>query len=171
MEIKRKVPLKAEMIEKLKALEKKYDVLVKDILKLEKIGNIKTIEKLKQKIAEMEDLAIVNKDSEELDLSFGPRYCKKCGHEAEDGYQLDAHHWSEHDDSNDQHLINCQQCDECFYTLKDLMLHKKDNFQDVDVCWHYFDSICPFGEHCWFKHENKNNKLGLSWAKLSSSWN
>ena len=34
MEIKRKVPLKAEMIEKLKALEKKYDVLVKDILKL-----------------------------------------------------------------------------------------------------------------------------------------
>ena len=30
-------------------------------------------------------------EAEELDLSFGPRTCEKCGYEAEDGYQLDGH--------------------------------------------------------------------------------
>ena len=103
MEVKKKAPLKAELIEKLKALEKKYEQLEKenDILKLEKEDNIKTIEKLKEKVTEMQELAVVEKDCDELDLSFGPRYCKKCGHEAEDGYQLDAHQWTEHDDGDD----------------------------------------------------------------------
>ena len=60
MEVKRKAPLKADLIVKFKALEKESDELEKenDILKLEKVGNIKTIEKLKKKVAEMEELAI-----------------------------------------------------------------------------------------------------------------
>ena len=39
------------------------------------------------------------------------------------------------------------------------MLHKKKkHLENVDVCWHYLDGDCSYGEHCWFKHENKNNK-------------
>ena len=26
------------------------------------------------------------------------------------------------------------------------------------MCWHYLNGVCPFGEHCWFKHENNKNK-------------
>ena len=153
--------MKAKLIEKLKALEKKYKELEKenDILKLEKVENINTIEKLKKRVTELEKLATVEKDVEELDLSFGPRYCKKCGHETEDGYQLDAHHWSEHDDGDDPIFFNCQQCVERFSTLKDLMVHKKNKHSDiVNVCWHYSNGFCPFRENCWFKHENKESK-------------
>ena len=69
LEVKKKAPLKAELIEKLKALEKKYEELEKenDILKLEKVENINTIEKLKKKVTELEELATVEKDVEELD--------------------------------------------------------------------------------------------------------
>ena len=39
-----------------------------------------------------------DQDSEPLDLSVGPRFCSKCDYCAEDGYDLDGHFWSEHDD-------------------------------------------------------------------------
>ena len=76
---------------KLSALEKEHEAL--------KIEN----EKLKTKIIELEEQAKqsnLREDPVDLDLSFGPRYCKICGHESEDGYQLDAHIWSEHEDDN-----------------------------------------------------------------------
>ena len=94
-------------------------------MKLEKVENINTIEKLKKRVTELEKLATVEKDVEELDLS------NKCGHEPEDGYQLDAHHWSEHDDGDDPIFFNCQQCVERFSTLKDLMAHKKNKHSDI----------------------------------------
>ena len=84
-------------------------------MKLENGDNIKTIEKLKKKLTEMEELAIVREDC---------GYCKKCGHEAEDGYQLDAHHLTKYNDGDDPNLFNCQHCDESFSTLTDLMAHK-----------------------------------------------
>ena len=157
----KKAPLKAELIVRLKALEKKYEELENEnnILKMEKIDNIKTIEKLQKRVTEMEESVVIEKDSEELDLSFGPRYCKKCGHEAEDGYQLDAHHWSDHDDGDDPNCFDCQRCDESFTTLKDLMTHKKKkHVENVDMCWHYLNGACPFGEYCWFKHENESKE-------------
>ena len=153
----KKAPLKAELIVKLKALEKKYEELEQEnnILKIEKENNIKTIEKLQKRVSEMEELEVYEKDTEELDLSFGPRYCEKCGHEAEDGYQLDAHYWTEHD-GNDPNFFHCQQCDASFTTLKDLMAHKKKNHvENVEICWHYLNGACLFGEYCWFKHENE----------------
>ena len=131
-------------------------------LKSEKIINIQTIDKLKKKITDMEEITTKNnlvevseKDSEDLDLSFGPRFCKKCDHEAKDGYQLDAHHWSEHDEENEDNFVfHCQQCDERFKTLKDLMIHKKiKHVENVDFCWHFSSGFCSWGERCWFKHE------------------
>ena len=157
----KKAPLKADLIVKLKALEKKYEELEKEnsILKLEKVENIKTIENLQKRVTEMEELEEIEKDSEELDLTFGPRYCKKCGHEAEDGYQIDAHYWSEHDGGDDPNFFYCQQCDESCSTLKELMAHKKKNHAEiVDICWHFLNGACPFGEYCWFKHENASEE-------------
>ena len=70
----KKAPLKAELIVRLKALEKKYEELEQEnnILKIEKENNIKTIEKLQKRVSEMEELEVYEKDTEELDLSFGP---------------------------------------------------------------------------------------------------
>ena len=45
----------------------------------------------------IEDVA---NNAEDLDLSFGPRFCNMCDQEAEDGYQLDAHIWTEHEDDD-----------------------------------------------------------------------
>ena len=55
----------------------------------------------------------------DLDMSKGPRYCTKCVYESEDGYNLDTHTWSEHDDDdveedsleNTKHFIGCNICE------------------------------------------------------------
>ena len=115
----------------------------------------------------MEDLSKKNdivevheKGIEDLDLSFGPRFCDKCDHEAEDGYQLDAHHWSEHDEENKGlYLFHCQHCDERFKILKDLMIHKKmKHVENVDICWHFLNGVCSWGKLCWFRHELNSNE-------------
>ena len=66
---------------------------------------------------------------------MAPIYCENCGHEAEDGYQLDAHYWTEHN-GDDPNFFHCQQCDESFSTLKDLMAHKKrkEHEENIEVC-------------------------------------
>ena len=70
----KKAALKAELIVKLKALKNKYEELEQEnnILKIEKENDIKTIEKLQKRVSEMEELEVYEKDTEELDLSFGP---------------------------------------------------------------------------------------------------
>ena len=54
-------------------------------------------------------------------LSMDPRNCDKCGYEAESLYVLDGHTWEFHDDS-----IECEFCENTFYTERDLMKHKKE---------------------------------------------
>ena len=110
----RKVPLKAELLLKLKDLEKEHEALKleHEALKLENKNNIEINHDLEKKIANLEkifkkteeknlEVGDDNGTDEDLDLSFGPRYCDKCGYEAEDGYPLDGHTWSEHEDDND----------------------------------------------------------------------
>ena len=67
-------------------------------------------------------------------MSFGVRYCNVCDYEAENGYDLDAHIWFEHDesaesDSGTEDKLSgkflCNIRAECFETKKSLMLHKK----------------------------------------------
>ena len=115
----KKASLKAEIIINLKALEKEHEALKQEN------------QQLKNRIVELEEQAKKNKimdvskeENEELDLSFGPRFCKKCDFEAEDGYQLDGHFWTEHDDEEEE-LLQCQHCDKTFSIMNDLMVHKK----------------------------------------------
>ena len=28
----------------------------------------------------------------------------------------------------------------------------------LDICWHFLNGACPFGEYCWFKHENASKE-------------
>ena len=98
----------------------------------------------------------------DLDMSEGPRYCTKCVYEAEDGYNLDAHTWSEHDDDdveedsleNNKHIISCNICEEIFENVRDLMTHKKKQHCDrVAVCWKFASGDCIYGDtDCWFRH-------------------
>ena len=101
----KKAPLKAELISKLQALEKEHDAMKieNEALKLENASKLQIIDNYKKKVADLEtklETGGHKNTEEELDLSFGPRYCSKCDFEAEDGYQLDGHFWSEHDDSD-----------------------------------------------------------------------
>lgn len=99
--------------------------------------------------------------NDELDMEAGPRYCNKCEFEAADGYELDAHVWSEHDDDEivDESIV-CQYCDQSFSELKYFMAHKKiEHVEKVSVCWNFTDGSCIYGEQkCWFRHEECHNK-------------
>jgi hypothetical protein len=45
-------------------------------------------------------------NQDNLDMSEGPRYCKKCDYQAEDGYDPNAH-TDEHDDDDDEEIEEC----------------------------------------------------------------
>ena len=66
----------------------------------------------------------------------------------------------EHEDEDEEpYLFHCQQCDKKFKILKDLMMHRKINHvENVNVCWHFLNGFCPYGEMCWFRHETNSNK-------------
>ena len=160
----KKVPLKAELIVKLNNLEKEHEALKVehealkvDYTKYIEINNslerkIEDLEKNSQKI-EPKKIEAGHEDTEDLDLSFGPRYCNICGFETEDGYQLDGHLWSEHEDEDDLKLFVCQYCDQSFSNLKNLMTHKKSNhLENVSICSHFSNGACPYDETCWFQH-------------------
>ena len=125
-----------------------------------KIANLeKNFKKTEEKKLEVGD---DNGTDEDLDLSFGPRYCDKCGYEAEDGYQLDGHTWSEHEDDNDVELLPCQHCDKRFSILKELMTHKKSNHvENVSIWWPLSNGACPYEETCWFQHEEHSIETNM----------
>ena len=95
-----------------------------------------------------------DQNSEALDLSVGPRFCSKCDYRAEDGYDLDGHFWSEHDD-DEIIFFQCKICDESFSFLNDLMMHKKEkHIEKVSFCRNFATNACVYGdESCWFVHE------------------
>ena len=86
-------------------------------------------------------------------MDYGPRYCDKCEYEAADGYELDGHIWSEHDEEATESFA-CQFCGKNFPSLKDLMSHKKiDHNERVSVCLNFSNGTCTFeDEKCWFIH-------------------
>ena len=97
------------------------------------------------------------KNSEDLDLSVGPRYCNKCEYKAEDGYDLDGHYWSEHDKDE---CFPCKFCDEEFPFLNELMMHKKlKHIEKVSFCSNFATSSCIYGDlKCWFVHEPEDTQ-------------
>ena len=101
--------------------------------------------------------------SDFLDTSTDPRNCKRCDYEAEDKYDLDAHTWTEHEETEDEHLV-CNSCDKIFASLKELMNHKKRKHSEkVSNCWKFQEGCCPFGEdNCWFIHNSKPNDFKCS---------
>ena len=96
------------------------------------------------------------KSSEELDLTVGPRFCNKCDYQAQIGYELDGHFWSENDEDDS---VSCKLCDESFPFLSDLMMHKKEkHIQKVSFCRNFASRSCIYGdENCWFVHEEEPN--------------
>ena len=99
----------------------------------------------------------VNQSTDNLDYSSGPIDCKRCEYQAEDGYDLDGHRWSEHEEDEDGHII-CKFCDEKFANVGNLMKHKKLKHREkVAICKHYNSIGCPFeDEKCWFLHIKSN---------------
>ena len=74
----KKALLKAELIVKLKNLEREYEAL-----KVENSNNLKTIEYLETKVASLEKQTEKkkfefqkNQKADDLDMSFGQRYCR-----------------------------------------------------------------------------------------------
>ena len=163
----RKVPLKAELILKLKDLEKEHEALKleHEALKLENKNHIEINHDLEKKIADLEKnfQKTEEKKLEEddnLDYSSGPVDCKRCEYQAEDGYDLDGHRWSEHEEDEDGHII-CKFCDETFANVGNLMKHKKIKHREkVAICQNHNSIGCPFeDEKCWFLHITSNESF------------
>ena len=81
-----------------------------------------------------------NPKSDNMNISLNitdPRNCEKCGFEAEDLYQYDAHTWEVHDEDS----LECKFCDEAFENKGDLMSHNKEEHQEISgnmlalFCW------------------------------------
>ena len=91
---------------------------------------------------------------EQWGIRFKCRYCRKCEYQAEDGYDLDGHFWSEH---NEDESFSCKFCDESFPSLNDLRMHKKSNhIEKVNFCSNFATSSCIYGnKKCWFVHEEE----------------
>jgi hypothetical protein len=76
----------------------------------------------------------LDKKSEDMDISDisenRPRNCEKFNYAAEDMYNLDAHTWTEHEESSYSEgggkFSSCNLCEEVLQTKGDLMKHKKD---------------------------------------------
>ena len=99
----------------------------------------------------------ISPSSDDLDYSAGPVDCKRCDYQAEDGYDLDGHRWSEHDEDEDGNII-CKICDEKFANVGNLMKHKKLKHREkVAICINYNANGCPFEDKkCWFLHMQSN---------------
>ena len=110
----------------------------------------------------------IDQDSDELDMSAGPRFCRKCDYQAEDGYDLDGHFWSEHDDEENTSL-SCKFCDENFEDLNDLMKHKKSqHIEKVSLCRNFSTNL--YGDkNCWFVHEEEPETLDTYRCNLCES--
>ena len=112
-------------------------------------------------------------------LSTDPRNCEKCDYEAEDMYDLDAHTWDIHDESNvsqtfgnnsdlrdhkkeslNDNQYRCNLCDDCFQNKRDLMQHKKIHHNNkVAQCWKFSAGNCEYGDKkCWFNHTIKDTQ-------------
>ena len=90
-------------------------------------------------------------------MSEGPRYCNKCDYQAKDGYDLDAHTWSEHTDDDEEikecslesnhHSFGCNIYEEKFDTKRDLMNHKtKKHYDRVAMCWRFASAYCSYAD-------------------------
>ena len=105
-------------------------------------------------------------------MSEGPRYCNKCDYQAKDGYDLDAHTWSEHTDDDEEieecslesnhPSFGCNICEEKFVSKRDLMNHKKKQHYDrVAICWRFASANCSYADtDCCFNivklHKSQN---------------
>ena len=108
----------------------------------------------------------LNQSSEDLDYSAGPVDCKRCEYQAEDGYELDGHRWSEHEEDEDGHII-CKFCDERFASVRNLMKHKKSKHKEkIALCENYNANGCPFeDDKCWFLHMQRNENFKCNICK------
>ena len=172
--VKKKAPLKSEVVTELDDLKKRFCEL-----EIENIEQIEIIKSLEIKIKELEDCRIapgMETVSVQTDTKF---VCHKCDYRVEDVYEFDAHRWIEHEDDDEldggnndvvdmevsEHEIeeqrfkqcleqfNCNLCDDNFQMKRDLMNHRKKQHTDkLANCWKFAVGTCQYGSHCWFKH-------------------
>jgi len=102
----------------------------------------------------------LSQSSDDLDYSAGPIDCKRCDYQAEDGYDLDGHKWSEHEEDEDGSIL-CKICDETFANVGILMKHKKLKHREkVAICLNYNANGCPYEDRkCWFLHIKSNEEF------------
>ena len=111
-------------------------------------------------------------ESKDMNISLAshaPRVCGKCGYEAEDLYDYDAHTWSEDCKENEtpnieakqSNGLNCKICEKAFNSKRDLMEHrKKEHTESVNVCWNFSSGKCGYGdEKCWFTHDKISKSI------------
>ena len=112
----------------------------------------------------------VEPQPEDLNMTEGPRYCYSCEYQAEDGYDLYAHTWSEHEEKQTSpNEITCNLCEETFGHINDLMKHKKiHHYEKVAICRMFASGYRSYGDtNCWFQHDQSDKDQELPTVKCS----
>ena len=129
---------KADLIKHCQDLLVKNNILMKEketFIKSEK-EHLKTIEGLEENIKKIKH-----------DLY----HCGECDYIADCVHDWNDHTHTPEDLHNDD--FSCKFCDESFETMPDVMRHNKlVHTSLIQHCKNFLESICPYGDSCWFLH-------------------
>ena len=136
-----------------KDLEEENKTHIEAISLLEE--TVKILQEQANKRKKDKDTKEMATDTSELKSANTEVYlCGDCDYVANCMHDFNDHtHSPEGFEDYDDTLFTCNFCDESFKTLSEVMKHKKDiHTSSVQHCKQYLESICFFGNSCWFIH-------------------
>ena len=171
MVTEKKPPLKSEIIEQLKVLQKDYDTL-----KHEHTKNLCTIRNLEEEVSQLKN-PLVGKSSkgsqtfsEEIQIC-----CNICIYVATCEEELNWHMEQEHDQSGDSFFdkdFYCDICSKWFDTDSEMKKHRKDHQKPKLLIIENDGLYCNFCEEKFFRKKDlMKHKKNAHIEKVSICWN
>ena len=149
---------KQDIILHFNALQEKYESLIQKnkVLEEENKNHIESILLLEETV-KLLDKKVVKK------VTTGSQTeiirCEECEFPAECMNDLVYHMFEFHtlEDKDKDQSYKCNFCSHKFISKNELMMHKKtDHSEKVQLCIHFSDGVCTYGNRCWFSHEVKS---------------
>ena len=157
---------KDDIIARFIALQSNYNNLEKKnrSLEEEKKVHLEAIQLLEETVKVLETTAkkdkveTSTKDIQTITFETDIIRCNECDYPADDLVDLGEHMYEFHTENPFCH-ISCFYCDENFKNENNLMKHRKLVHEEkVKDCNLFMEGICPFGDECWYKHQENSRK-------------
>ena len=140
--------------EEKKTFKEAINLLQETVKVLEKQANLNKIDKKSTKT--QTDIEIPKPEGASTQVYL----CEDCDHVADCIHDFNDHTHSPDGLANhDKSLFICNFCDESFQTLPEVMKHSKSiHTSSVPHCKPFLESICFYGDNCWFVHSESVKK-------------